>query len=357
MDQGFHRPLHLAATRRNDLVVLEHHRFAGAVAQLVDALLHDPHRLLHLLDAAEVPIPAVAVLADRNIELQLGVALIGLRLAKIPGDVGAAQHDAGEAPGQGLFLGHHADVDVALLEDAVFGDQALDIGQGLGEFLAPATDVVDQVHRQILVDAAGTEIVGVETRPAGALVEDHQLFALFVAPQRGRQGADVHGLHGRVQQVVPDPADFRIEHPDQLGPVGNLNAEQLLDGQAEGVFLVHRRDIVEPVQIGHVLQIGARLHQLLGAAVQQADVRIDAFDDLAVQLQHQPQHAVRGRVLRAEVDGELAVVHVLGVRGAVIDRHVLERIDSAVHGLGYGGSVSHQPFTPAFSSPGSTGAG
>ena len=40
--------------------------------------------------------------------------------------------------------------------------------------------------------------------------------------------------------------------------------------------------------------------------MQQADVRIDALDHLAVELQHQPQHAVRGRMLRPEVDGEVA---------------------------------------------------
>jgi hypothetical protein len=31
-------------------------------------------------------------------------------------------------------------------------------------------------------------------------------------------------------------------------------------------------------------------------------MRIDPLDDFAVQLQHEAQHAVRGRVLRAEVD-------------------------------------------------------
>ena len=74
------------------------------------------------------------------------------------------------------------------------------------------------------------------------------------------------------------------------------------------MLLVHRRDIVEPVEIGHVLQIGARLHQLLGAAMQQADMRIDALDHLAVEFEHEAQHAVRGRMLRAEVDREVAEV-------------------------------------------------
>ena len=43
------------------------------------------------------------------------------------------------------------------------------------------------------------------------------------------------------------------------------------------------------------------LGELLRRAVQQADVRIGALDDLAVELQHEPQHAVRRRVLRPEV--------------------------------------------------------
>jgi hypothetical protein len=45
------------------------------------------------------------------------------------------------------------------------------------------------------------------------------------------------------------------------------------------------------------------LGQLLGGAVQQPDVRVGALDDLAVEFQHQAQHAVRGRVLRTEVQG------------------------------------------------------
>ena len=74
------------------------------------------------------------------------------------------------------------------------------------------------------------------------------------------------------------------------------------------MLLVHRRDIVEPVEIGHVLQIGARLHQLLGAAMEQPDMRIDALDDLAVEFEHEAQHAMRRRMLRAEIDREIAKV-------------------------------------------------
>src|SRR5256885_3668632 len=47
-------------------------------------------------------------------------------------------------------------------------------------------------------------------------------------------------------------------------------------------LLVHRRDIVEPVKIRDRLQVGLVLDQFLGAAVEQANVRVNAFDDFAV---------------------------------------------------------------------------
>ena len=74
------------------------------------------------------------------------------------------------------------------------------------------------------------------------------------------------------------------------------------------MLLVHRRDVVEPVEIRDRLQIGLVLDQLLGAAMQKPDVRIDPLDELAVELEHQAQHAMRGRMLRAEVDGEVAEI-------------------------------------------------
>ena len=90
--------------------------------------------------------------------------------------------------------------------------------------------------------------------------------------------------------------------------LGTGRSEQLLRREAEGVLLVHRRDVVETVEIADRLQVGLVLDQLLGAAVQEPDVGIDALHHLAVELQHEAQHAVGRRMLRAEVDVELADV-------------------------------------------------
>ena len=107
-------------------------------------------------------------------------------------------------------------------------------------------------------------------------------------------------------------------------------------------------------------------------------MRIDPLDDLAVEFEHEPQHAVRGRVLRPEIE---MVVLDLDIADRRLDRgrHQVGRgdreilavvvlVDVPVAGM----NVDHQRFTssalsgvcapgacgacataPAFSSPGS----
>ena len=139
MDQAFHRALHLFAPGRHDLVVVDRDpALAVGRVQLFDALLHDADRLAHLFHADAITVVIVAVLAHRNVEIHLGVAFVGLRLAQIPGRAGAAHHDAGKAARPGVVEPHHADIDIALLEDAVLGEQFLQIVADLQERIAEA---------------------------------------------------------------------------------------------------------------------------------------------------------------------------------------------------------------------------
>src|SRR5262249_54531562 len=92
----------------------------------------------------------------------------------------------------------------------------------------------------------------------------------------------------------------------ELRAFGDVDSQELLGCQRERMLLVHRRDVIEAVEIRQRLQIGLVLDQLLGPAVQQADVGIDALYDLAVELEHEAQYAVGGGMLRPEIDGEIA---------------------------------------------------
>src|SRR5207245_6774679 len=190
VDERLHGALHLGALGRDDLVVDHRDRpLPFARGELLQALLHDLGRLAHLLHADAIAVVIVAVLTHGDVEIELGVAFIGLRLAQIPCRARSAHHHAGEAPSPRIGERDHADVDVTLLEDTVVGEQALEIIADLEERIAKRGDVVDELRGQILVYAADAEIGGMQAAAGGALVEAHELFTLFKAPERRRERA------------------------------------------------------------------------------------------------------------------------------------------------------------------------
>ena len=155
------------------------------------------------------------------------------------------------------------------------------------------------------MNTAGAEVRRVQARTTCALVKDHQLFALFKTPQRRSQRTHIHRLRRDVQQMRENATNLGIQHPNDRSTIRHCDAHHLLDGQAVRMLLVHRRDVIKPIKIRQRLQIGLLLNQLFRATVQQANMRIDALNDFAVQLQHEAQNAVRRRVLWPEVDVEV----------------------------------------------------
>ncbi len=162
--------------------------------------------------------------------------------------------------------------------------------------------------------ATNAEERRVHARARGTLIEHHELFALFETPERRRQRTDVHRLRGDVEKMRQNAADFAVQHADQLSTARHGNAEQLFRRKAEGMLLIHRRDVIEPVEVRNRLQIGLLFDQLFSTAMKQTNVRIDALDHLAVKLQHEAQHAVRRRMLRSEVDSEIAHARRFGAK-------------------------------------------
>src|SRR2546423_10191198 len=245
-----HRALHLGAQGRHDLVVLDGNRPPTfGQPQLLQALFHDAHRLAHLLHADTVAVVIVSVLADRDVEIELGIALVGLRFAQVPGGTGAAHHHARETPSPGVGERNYADVHVALFEDAIVSEQTLDIVAHLQEWVAERLDIVDQFWRKVLMYAADSEIGRMHAATRGTLIEYHQLLALLEPPQRWGERAHVHGLGGDIEQMRKQPSDFAIEDADELRAARDRDAQKLFRRQAERMLLVHRRDIVEAVEI------------------------------------------------------------------------------------------------------------
>src|SRR5450759_2915673 len=121
---------------------------------------------------------------------------------------------------------YYGNADVALLENAVFRQQALNIVANLQKWIAECPDIVEKLGRQVLVHTANAEIVGVHASPGSALIECHQLLALLETPERRCEGADVQCLSGDVEKVREQASDFAVEHADKLSAFWNRNVEQ-----------------------------------------------------------------------------------------------------------------------------------
>ncbi|KAI3486306.1 hypothetical protein L1887_50200 [Cichorium endivia] len=269
VDERLHALLHGGTRRRHELVVVHLDLARG---HLVEALLDDAQRLAELLDAAEVSVVAVAVLADGHVELHLVVGVVRRHLADVPGDTRATQHDAGEAVVERLLCGDLADADGAALPDTVARHHLLDLVDARAKLRRPLVDVVQQAGRQVVRHTAGAHVGGVQTRTRHALVELHELLTLLERPQEGRQTTDVHDVREHRHAVVEDARDLAKHGADPLGALGHLDVEQLLDGARVAQLVGHHRNVVESVKVRQRLRVRLILDQLLRASVQETNV-------------------------------------------------------------------------------------
>ena len=107
--------------------------------------------------------------------------------------------------------------------------------------------------------------------------------------------------------MAGDPVELRREDADVLGAARDLDVEQLLEGHDAGPLAEQRADVLERVEVADRLVVVGVLAELLDAAVEVAEDRVEVDDLLAVELEDDPQHAVGRRVLGAHVDEHLAV--------------------------------------------------
>ena len=205
---------------------------------------------------------------------------------------------------------------------------------------------------QVAVDAADPEVV--EQHPLAGQRRQHvdDLVALDERPQDRRQAAEVERHPAEEQGVAGDPVELGREDADVLGAARDLDVHQLLEGEDRRPLVEQRADVLERVRVADRLVVVGVLAQLLDAAMEVAEDRVEVDDLLAVELEDDPEHAVGRRVLRAHVDEHLAVAErvelglALGPRRVRRDRLedaqlAVERDPGIVGGL-VGGADGHR---------------
>ena len=108
--------------------------------------------------------------------------------------------------------------------------------------------------------------------------------------------------------MAGDPLQLAQERPHVARPPRHLQRHQLLDGLAVADVVGRGGDVVHPIRQQDDLRPVAVLAQLLDAAVQVPDHDLGIDDLLAVEAQHDAQHAMRAGMLRPHVDHQLVGV-------------------------------------------------
>ncbi len=195
--------------------------------------------------------------------------------------------------------------------------------------------LLDPAVRQVVAHAAEAEVVEHHARAAELLeqVEDDLAVAEHVEDHRRAQRREVGGERADGDEVAGDAHELADDDADELRPPRRPDAHELLDRHHVAPLAVHAGEVLGAVDDRDVLEVGALLGELLLAAVQVADHRDDVLDELAVQRDHQAQHAVRGRVLRPHVDDDLVEGEALDVRALAARRRLFDAAQRELHGL------------------------
>ena len=234
-----------------------------------------------------------------------------MRLAQVPRVAGGAQQRAGDAVLQQRVGVDRADAAQALEHDLVGVDQRLELVDALRELRGERARLALEAGRDVLGDAADLEVARVHALAGGHLEQVEDQVALAPAVPEDRHRAEVQAAGRQPQQVRGDPVELQVDHAQVLGALGDLDVQQRLDRAAEGHRVEVVGQVVHPLDERDDLPVGLVLAVLLDARVHVADDRLDVAHDLALERRDQAQHAVRGGMVRAEVERQQLVV--LGV--------------------------------------------
>ena len=272
-------------------------------------MLEDLDRFAHFEDADHVAVVDIAVIAERDAEVETRIHPVGVHFAEVVIHATGTEHRTGDASTDGERGREFPDALRAGHDDLVAGEERLEFVEegavAVGEFLRAREPVGGGI------DAATTEAL-VVAHHAGAgegfeEVEDVFAFAERIHERRAGAAAVLHEEAGEAG-VIQEARELGQDNADVFGALGDGLAGEFLDGKGVGPVVRHRREVIEPVGVGHRPEIGDGFAEFLVVAVEVTEDGFELHDGLTVEGDDHAEHAVSGRVVRAHGDLEEVAV-------------------------------------------------
>ena len=193
----------------------------------------------------------------------------------------------------------------ALHEDRVGREQRVIFLDDRHELIEERFALLQPAARQVGRRAAGREVAVREPGAAGFFEQVENFFALAERVQERAERAQIEAIRAHADQVAGDAVQLADQHAQMPAAFRHAVAHQLFDAQRPAEIHVHPGQVVHAVGVRNPLPRREILADLFRTAMQIADVRHDFGDDFAIGPQHEPQHAMRARMLRPHVDEHL----------------------------------------------------
>ena len=255
--------------RRHPHLVLGLARHDGPVGDVPDGLLQDAQALAHLINADEVAVVHIAVIAHGHVEVKAVVNAVGVGPADVVRHARSPQHRTRGGEGDGFLRREHAHADGPALDELALRQIPVQL------IHLPRQPVGDQLHQflpGVLGDVPGhtakTEVVVHHTGAGDRLKHVQDELPLLNGVQgRGEEGPQVVQQKPNGPQVVHDTGELGHDDPDVLGSLRRLDTHELLHRQHVAEVVGHGRDVIQAVGIRDVHNPRVPLAYLLVVAV------------------------------------------------------------------------------------------
>ena len=306
VNERFHRLVDSRAWRRRHFFVLNS---VVASGHAIENLANDAHRLANFGKTNGITIESVAIATDNDVKLQFGILHVRHVAAQVPRHAGAAQDWSGGAKRYCLVARDYANTLQALAPDGLIGHQDVVLAQTIGQHVKNFEHVIAPARWHVGGYSTRANEVVVHAQAGHFLEEAQHDLSLAPSVQHHRHGANVHSVGCHKQQVAAHAVEFGHEHANPHGPLGYfaVDSQQFFGGHGKNKFAVQWRQIIHARDVGATLHERERLARFFHSGMQVANDWLATQHCLALQFQHQTQHAVGAWVLRAHVDDHCLV--------------------------------------------------